>query len=123
MSTLTSAGGLKHGISPVVVECKAFIRHEYIHLLPLNGGLSRVNERSHISHYGRSDGNTSHHVAGVVRVHVAVGRRRRVHVAVGRRRRVHHPTSICGIRGVPIVHALVRSIRRSSLHGRLTTCY
>src|SRR6266568_2353061 len=98
---------------------KAFIRHEYIHHIAVNGGHSCVNERGHISTHSRSDSDTSHRIAVVVHVAIIV----RVHLACGRGCCVHHPSISFVIHGVLVVHALVRSIRRCSLHSSLTTCY
>src|SRR5690348_1149176 len=110
MSTLTGAGGLEHGIGHVVVYCKTFIGHEYIHLVPVNSGHSGVNERSCVSTHAGSDGNTIHHIAVVV-----------VHVAGGRGRRIHHPAISFGTSSVLVVHVLVGSVRRSSLSHSITT--
>src|SRR6266487_4185195 len=119
MSTLTSTGGFEHGISPVVIHCKAFICHEHIYLVPVNSSHSCVNERSRISSHARSDGNTIHHIAVVIIVHVAIVAR--VHLACCRGCPVHHSTISFVIHGVLVVHALVRSIRRCSLHSSFTT--
>src|SRR6266487_950536 len=121
VSTLTRAGSFVHGVSPVVIHRKAFIRHEYIHLIAVNGGHSCVNERGHISTHSRSDSNTSHHVTVVVIVHIAIVVC--VHLACGRGCRIHHPSISFVIHGVLVVHALVLSIRRFSLHSSFTTRY